>query len=103
MPINARASSDNTVVVQFTKPLQAIGGVRPLGFELCGGLPRRCRYADASVRGNEVRIAWADNEPITDIRYAWADYPIVNLYDLDMLPVPVFDLPISVVVTGGLH
>jgi len=102
MPVDARLSS-NSIVVRFTKPLQTIGGSGPLGFELCGGLPGQCRYADARVRGNEVEIAWTDNQPVAEVRYAWADYPIVNLYDLDMLPVPVFDLPVSVVVTGGLH
>lgn len=102
MPVDAIAASGNWIVVHFTKPLQVIGGAGPIGFELCGGLPRRCRYADARVNGSEVQVA-TDNQPITDIRYAWADYPIVNLYDLDMLPVPVFELPISVVVTGGLH
>jgi hypothetical protein len=29
------------------------------------------------------------------VRYAWADYPIVNLYDQDMLPAPVFEIPIQ--------
>jgi sialate O-acetylesterase len=37
----------------------------------------------------------ADGQPVTRVRYAWADYPIVNLYDLDMLPAPVFEMPVQ--------
>jgi sialate O-acetylesterase len=37
----------------------------------------------------------SDGQPISRVRYAWADYPIVNLYDLDMLPAPVFELPVQ--------
>ena len=33
--------------------------------------------------------------PYSKVRYAWADYPVVNLYDLDQLPVPVFELPVQ--------
>ena len=62
--------------------------------ELCGPVQGSCRYAKARVRGNTVEIA-ADGQPATRIRYAWADYPIVNLYDLDLLPAPVFELPIQ--------
>jgi hypothetical protein len=29
------------------------------------------------------------------VRYAWADYPIVNLYDFDLLPAPVFELAVQ--------
>jgi sialate O-acetylesterase len=103
MPIDAMASGPGMIVVRFSKPLQSIGGLGALGFELCGGLPSRCRYADARVHGSQVDIAWTDNDPVAEVRYAWADSPIVNLYDLDLLPVPVFELPLSVIVTGGLQ
>ena len=36
-----------------------------------------------------------DGKPVTRVRYAWIDYPIVNLYDLDMLPAPVFEIPVN--------
>ncbi len=36
-----------------------------------------------------------DGRPVTRVRHAWAEYPIVNLYDIDMLPVPVFEVPIG--------
>jgi sialate O-acetylesterase len=46
------------------------------------------------VNGNTVTLA-GDGQPVTRIRYAWADFPIVNLYDMDLLPAPVFELPVQ--------
>lgn len=93
MPVSATRSG-NRVRVTFTKPLQALSDVRPIGFELCGPAGGSCRFADARVNGNAVEIA-GDGEPVTRVRYAWADYPIVNLYDQDLLPAPVFELPVQ--------
>ena len=62
-------------------------------FELCGASAGTCRYADARVDGTRVTIV-ADGQPISRVRYAWADYPVVNLYDLDLLPAPVFEIPV---------
>ena len=46
------------------------------------------------MNGDTVEIA-GDGQPVTRVRYAWADYPIVNLYDLDLLPAPVFEIPVQ--------
>ena len=50
--------------------------------------------ATRECRDNVVEIA-GDGQPVTRVRYAWADYPVVNLYDVDLLPVPVFELPVQ--------
>jgi sialate O-acetylesterase len=81
------------VTVTFSKSLQVLSGKHPVGFELCGASQDSCRFADATVNGSSVTLA-ADGEPVTRIRYAWADYPIVNLYDQDLLPAPVFEIPV---------
>jgi sialate O-acetylesterase len=91
-PISA-AGHDNGIIVTFSKPLQVLSGANANGFELCGPAQGSCRYADARVHGNIVSIA-TDGQPVTRVRHAWADYPIVNLYDLDLLPAPVFELPV---------
>jgi sialate O-acetylesterase len=91
-PISA-ARQGNAVVVTFTKPLQILSSASASAFELCGPAAGSCRYADARVQGSKVTIA-ADAQPVTRVRYAWADYPVVNVYDGDMLPVPVFELPV---------
>ena len=93
MPVGA-ARSDGAIAVTFSKPLQTLSGAQALAFELCDAGTGSCRYADARVQGNTV-VLKDDGRPATRVRYAWAEYPIVNLYDLDMLPVPVFEVPIG--------
>jgi len=86
--------SGNGVTITFSKPLQALSGNRPIGFQLCGATVDSCRFTDATVNGSTVVLA-GDGQPVTRVRYAWADYPIVNLYDMDLLPAPVFELPVQ--------
>jgi len=86
-----RAGSE--VVVRFNQPVQSRGGM-PVGFELCGDTQASCRYAAARAAGSTVSIA-DDGRPVTRVRYAWGDYPIVNVYGPEMLPVPPFELPIK--------
>ena len=93
LPVSA-VRTGNSVVVTFTKPLQTLSGAEANAFELCGPSAGSCRYADARVRGSSVVIA-SDGQPVSRIRYAWADYPVVNLYDLDLLPAPVFEMPVQ--------
>jgi sialate O-acetylesterase len=93
LPVSALRRG-STVVVTFTKPLQTLSGDDANAFELCGSSAGTCRYAQTRVQGSSVIIS-ADSQPVTRVRYAWADYPIVNLYDLDLLPVPVFEVPVQ--------
>jgi len=93
MPTSA-VRRGSAIVVTFTKPLQILSGARANAFELCGATQGTCRYADARVRGTEVEIA-GDGKPVTRVRHAWADYPIVDLYDLDLLPAPVFEVQVN--------
>lgn len=81
-------------MVTFSKPLQVLSGANANAFELCGAAVGSCRYADARVSGATVTLP-AGADLVTRVRYAWADYPIVNLYDLDMLPAPVFEIPVQ--------
>jgi sialate O-acetylesterase len=93
MPLRAFRQG-SAIAVTFTKPLQILSGANANAFELCGPAAGTCRYADARVHGSTVEIT-ADALPVTRVRYAWADYPIVNLYDEDLLPAPVFELPVQ--------
>ena len=93
LPVSA-VRQGHAVVVTFTKPLQILSGANANAFELCGAASGSCRYADARAQGAKITIA-TDGQPVSRIRYAWADYPIVNLYDADMLPCPVFELPVQ--------
>lgn len=94
-PLPVRAvRQGNDVVVTFTKPVETLSGASANAFELCGPNRGSCRYAEARAHGPEVVIT-ADGQPLTRVRYAWSDYPIVNLYDANLLPVPVFELPVQ--------
>lgn len=93
LPLRAHRSGSD-IVVTFTKSLQALGGASAIGFELCGATQESCRFRDARISGNSVAVA-TDGQPATRVRYAWADYPIVNLYDSDLLPASTFELPIN--------
>jgi sialate O-acetylesterase len=93
LPVRA-AHGGNDVVVTFTKPLQTLSAGSAIGFELCGPAKGSCRYAVAGVRGSSVVIT-GDGQPVTRVRYAWGDYPILNLYDQDLLPAPVFELAVQ--------
>jgi sialate O-acetylesterase len=90
LPVSA-VRRGNSVVVTFTKPLQTLSGADANAFELCDPSSGSCRYAEARVQGSTVVIV-ADGRPVTRVRYAWADFPIVNLYDFDLLPAPVFEM-----------
>ncbi|MGE5562056.1 MAG: sialate O-acetylesterase [Bacillota bacterium] len=87
----AATRQGNSIVVSFTKPLQLLSASVANAVELCG---ETCRYAEARVQGSFLVIA-SDGQPVTRVRYAWSDYPVVNLYDLDLLPAPVFELPVQ--------
>jgi len=77
-----------------TGGLAAWSGPAPLGFELCGVDQASCRYASARIDRDNVVLA-PDGKPATRVRYAWADSPVVNLFDAKQLPVPGFELPLG--------
>ena len=74
--------------------LAAWSGPAPLGFELCATDQASCRYAAARIDGDSVVLA-DDGKLATRVRYAWADTPVVNLFDARPLPVPGFELDIE--------
>jgi sialate O-acetylesterase len=82
VPAAARREGD-AVVVSFgdvTGKLVAYGDERPAGFELCGAEAGSCRYASAQIRGNDVVLRGPVASP-TRVRHAWADSPVVTLFD----------------------
>jgi sialate O-acetylesterase len=97
MPMPERAVLQGDAVrVSFTGltgGLHAWSGP-PLGVELCGETQESCRYAAATIEGDALVIA-GDGRPATRVRYAWADAPVVNLFDARPLPVPGFELDIA--------
>ena len=90
-------SVDGAIVVTFSDVTSALvtrSSDRAIGFELCGTTDDSCRYAAGRIAGPTVTLA-ADGLPVRHVRYAWADSPVVNLYDESGLPAGPFDLPLQ--------
>ncbi|MES2021149.1 MAG: sialate O-acetylesterase [Pseudomonadota bacterium] len=96
-PVAATRDAAGTVTVTFTGVTGALhsrSADYATGFELCGADAGSCRYARATVAGNQVSLS-GDNRPVTRVRYAWADFPVVNLVDAAQLPAGPFELPVK--------
>ena len=95
MPVSARRDAGG-VRVTFSGiegGLHSWSSNGAIGFELCdtGGT---CRFSQATVDGDAVVIRSEGASPVR-VRYAWADSPVVNLFDGRSLPVPGFELPVE--------
>jgi sialate O-acetylesterase len=68
--------------------LEARGG--PLtGFQVCGS-DRHWVWADAQIEGKRVVVSSPDVPRPVAVRYGWADYPVVNLFNKEGLPASPF-------------
>jgi sialate O-acetylesterase len=95
-PVSAIREGDH-IRVRFSGvsvSLKTWGGSYALGVELCGATPESCRYANAKTEGDSLLIA-ADSQLATRVRYAWADSPIVNVFDARNLPLPGFEIAVT--------
>ncbi len=96
-PVSANAEG-NAIVLRFeqvTGALQAFGAATATGFELCEAAPKTCQWAEARVVDGAIALRAANVATATRVRYAWADYPIVNVIDGAGLPVVPFEIAIS--------
>ncbi len=83
------------VVIRFTGVtggLHAWSAAGPIGFELCGD--GTCRFAAGRAQGDRV-ILRGDGKPVTKVRYAFADAPVVNTFDEAPLPVVPFEIELG--------
>lgn len=90
-PRLAREGQSGGVILTFEYDLVVIGGLMPLGFELCS--KGHCRFVDATlVGGRKVEVpAQPDDDTI---RFLWSNSPITNLYDDRGVPIVPFELSI---------
>lgn len=93
-PVSAtRAAGAATIAFAHAESgLVVYGGDRPMGFELCDATA--CRFVDATAQGASVRLTVPAGMTPTRVRYAWADSPIVNLYNHAGLPATPFEIPL---------
>ncbi|RYE02732.1 MAG: 9-O-acetylesterase [Sphingomonadales bacterium] len=94
-PVAARRDGSMVTVAfgAIEQQLLAFSGL-PTGFELCGAGPRACRFVQARIVGETVRIDAGDG-PADRVRYCWGDSPVCNLTDGSGLPVTPFELAIK--------
>jgi sialate O-acetylesterase len=59
------------------------------GFSICGE-DRKFVWAKAEIEGNKVVVSSPEVEKPVAVRYGWADYPVVNLWNKDGLPASPF-------------
>jgi sialate O-acetylesterase len=98
-PVALSAHREGDVVTvhfgDIERGLVAHGGLGPVGFELCGPTSASCRYADARIDGERVVLRGENAATATRVRHAWADSPIVTLYDGNGLPAGPFQIDIQ--------
>jgi sialate O-acetylesterase len=59
------------------------------GFAICGQ-DRKFVWADAEIVGSAVVVSSSQVTQPLAVRYGWADYPVVNLWNKDGLPASPF-------------
>lgn len=98
-PRPVRAARDGDMVtVEFADAgdgLVAYSSGAPIAFELCGKAKGSCRFADARLDGNTVRIEAAGLPDPARVRFCWGDAPVCNLYDRSGLPVGPFEAQVQ--------
>ena len=79
------------VILSFNhagKGLEARGGELK-GFAIAGA-DRKFVWAKAEIQGNQVAVSSPEVAKPAAVRYGWADYPVVNLWNKDGLPASPF-------------
>jgi sialate O-acetylesterase len=92
----AERSPDGTITLHFTDVAGALhtrSATMATGFELCAAAPGTCRYVTARAAGRDI-VLTGETKPATRVRYAYADYPVVNVVDDTDLPIGPFEIAI---------
>jgi sialate O-acetylesterase len=59
------------------------------GFVLAGS-DKKFYFAEAKIDGNKVVVSCKDVANPVAVRYGWADFPVVNLFNMDEIPASPF-------------
>jgi len=82
---------DGKAVLSFDN---ANGGLEARGGELTGfaiaGADEKFIWAKASIEGDKVIVSSSEISAPTAVRYGWADFPVVNLFNQQGLPATPF-------------
>ena len=78
---------------QVAERLATRGSDKAIGFELCDATA--CRFADARVEGDKAVVAIPAGLIPTRVRFAWADAPTFNVFDMAGLPLGPFEIAVA--------
>jgi len=59
------------------------------GFAICG-TDKKFKWAKAEIQNNKVTVFHPNIKPPVAVRYAWANFPICNLYNKEGFPAVPF-------------
>jgi sialate O-acetylesterase len=93
-PVSAQRNGSDILVTFAQGPLLAYSASRPIAFELCNAA-RACRFVDAVIERESVRLDARDARDAAFVRYCWGDAPICNLYNDADLPAAPFEMAIE--------
>ncbi|AYV44974.1 9-O-acetylesterase [Caulobacter flavus] len=94
-PVSARRVGE-VIEVRFEQVAERLatrGSDRAIGFELCDAAG--CRFADARVEGDRASIAVPAGMTPAKVRFAWADAPTFNVFDMAGLPLGPFEIAVA--------
>jgi sialate O-acetylesterase len=92
---SALADADGGVTLTISDAeggLVMLGANKAIGFEACDAAGA-CRYVDAKANGDRVILA-GDGRRVARVRYAWADSPMVNVFDRGGQPLGPFEIAV---------
>ncbi len=95
-PMGGSRLGDN-LIVRFSdvaNGLRTYSSDTAIGFEVCDA-DRSCRYAAAIANGDSVTLSGANRPEVRFVRYAWAESPVVNLFNSEDLPVGPFEIGVE--------
>ncbi|PLR20580.1 9-O-acetylesterase [Caulobacter zeae] len=94
-PVSARRVGETVEVAfeQVAERLATRGSDKAIGFELCD--TAGCRFADARVEGDKAVVAIPAGLRPTKVRFAWADAPTFNVFDMAGLPLGPFEIAVA--------
>jgi sialate O-acetylesterase len=70
------------------------------GFAICGA-DKKFVWANAEIDGDKVIVSSPEVQKPVAVRYGWADYPVVNLWNKDGLPASPFRTDDFPMITAG--
>ena len=96
IPLTASKTEDGGVRITFKNAagLKTTDNAPVAGFQVVGA-DGKTRWADARIKDDAVIVSLPDDIPAAEIRHAWDDFPVCNLYNAADLPAGPFQMKVE--------